>query len=95
MNFVIFLAGVSEHSMKWHNGTWIYYEFKIVSCTIAYLPKKVGYLIAHFVADIIYLLSPALRAAVADNMKHVLGAAVDKAALCKSSALMGQFWDKG
>ena len=67
--------------MKWHNGTWIYYEFKIVSCTIAYLPKKVGYLIAHFVADIIYLLSPALRAVVADNMKHVLGAAVDKAAL--------------
>lgn len=60
---------------------WRYYAFKIAGFTLCYLPKKVGYLVAYLIADIIYISSPRLRAAVADNMKHVLGPQVDNATL--------------
>ncbi|MBT9149453.1 MAG: Phosphatidylinositol mannoside acyltransferase [Dehalococcoidia bacterium] len=60
---------------------WKYYAFKIAGFTLSYLPKKVGYLIARLIADAVYMLSPALRAAIADNMRHVLGSEADDAAL--------------
>ncbi len=60
---------------------WSYYAFKIAGFTLAYLPKKVGYLIARLVADTVYMLSPALRATIADNMRHVLGSEADDATL--------------
>jgi KDO2-lipid IV(A) lauroyltransferase len=60
---------------------WKYYAFRIAGFTLAYLPKKVGYLIACLIADTIYMLSPALRAAIADNMRHVLGSEADDAVL--------------
>ena len=52
---------------------WKYYAFKIAGFALSRLPRKVGYLIARLVADIIYTLSPALRAAIADNLRHILG----------------------
>lgn len=60
---------------------WRYFAFKIAGFTLAYFPKRVGYLIARVVADVVYLLSPALRAAIGDNMKHVLGPEADDATL--------------
>ena len=60
---------------------WSYYAFKIAGFTLAYLPKKVGYLIARLVADTVYMLSPALRATIVDNMRHVLGSETDDATL--------------
>jgi len=52
---------------------WKYYAFKIAGLTIAYLPKSIGYFIAHVIAYLVYILSPSLRASIKDNMKHVLG----------------------
>ncbi|HAZ32155.1 MAG TPA: hypothetical protein DCY61_05640 [Dehalococcoidia bacterium] len=60
---------------------WKYYAFKIAGFTLSYFPKKVGYLIACLIADTVYMLSPALRAAIADNMRHVLGSEADDATL--------------
>ena len=52
---------------------WVYYTFKIAGLTLAYLPQRIGYAIAHLVAGILFRFSPGLRASVTDNMKHVLG----------------------
>jgi lauroyl/myristoyl acyltransferase len=52
---------------------WRYYAFRLAGLTLAYLPRKIGYLIAFLVADTVYMLSPEMRAAIADNMRHVLG----------------------
>ena len=60
---------------------WTYLAFKITGFTIAYLPTKVGYLIARLVADTLYVFWPPLRAAVAANMRPVLGSEVDNATL--------------
>ncbi|MFC1924685.1 lysophospholipid acyltransferase family protein [Chloroflexota bacterium] len=60
---------------------WKYYAFKIAGFTIAHFPRKIGYLIARLVADIVYILSPSLRATIADNMRHVLGLEADDAIL--------------
>lgn len=60
---------------------WRYYAFKIAGFTLSYLPQKVGYLLARIAADMIYLSSPSLRAAIAHNMRHVLGAEADNATL--------------
>jgi KDO2-lipid IV(A) lauroyltransferase len=60
---------------------WKYYAFKIAGSTLSYLPKKAGYLIACFIADTVYMLSSTLRAAIADNMRHVLGSKADDATL--------------
>ncbi|MCL0060470.1 hypothetical protein M1N87_00830 [Dehalococcoidia bacterium] len=60
---------------------WKYYAFRIAGFTVSYLPKKVGYLIACLIADTVYMLSPALRAAITDNMRHVLGSETDDATL--------------
>ncbi len=60
---------------------WTYLAFKIAGFTIAYLPTKVGYLIARLVADTLYIFWPPLRAAVAANLRPVLGSEVDNATL--------------
>jgi KDO2-lipid IV(A) lauroyltransferase len=52
---------------------WKYYAFRIAGFILPYLPKKVGYFIVCLIADIVYMLSSTLRAAIADNMRHVLG----------------------
>ncbi|MBM4463210.1 MAG: lysophospholipid acyltransferase family protein [Chloroflexi bacterium] len=52
---------------------WRYYAFRFAGLTLAHLPMKVGYLIAFLVADTVYTLSPGMRAAILDNMRHVLG----------------------
>jgi len=58
---------------------WEYYAFKIAGFTLAYFHKKIGYLIARLVADTVYVLSPVLRAAIVDNIRHVLGSEADDA----------------
>jgi len=60
---------------------WTYLAFKIAGFTIAYLPTKVGYLIARLTADTVYIFWPSLRAAVAANIRPVLGPQVDNATL--------------
>jgi KDO2-lipid IV(A) lauroyltransferase len=52
---------------------WKYYAFRFAGFTLAYLPMKIGYLVAFLVADTVYMLSPGRRAAIANNMRHVLG----------------------
>lgn len=66
-----------------HSG-WRYYAFKVAGFTLSYLPKQIGYLIAHIVADIVYILSPRQRAIIANNLKHVLGPEADTATLKKT-----------
>lgn len=56
---------------------WRLYAFKIAGFTLAYLPTKIGYLIAYIVADTVYTLSSSLRNAIASNMQHVLGPEAD------------------
>ncbi|MCX6000408.1 MAG: hypothetical protein NTU41_12735 [Chloroflexi bacterium] len=60
---------------------WKYYALKIAGFTLARLPRRLSYLIVGFIADVVCLLSPGLRATVADNMRHVLGPEVDDASL--------------
>ena len=60
---------------------WKYYAFKIAGFTLSRLSNKVGYLITRLVADTVYMMSPALRATIADNMRHVLGSEADDATL--------------
>lgn len=60
---------------------WLYLAFKFAGLTLAYFPRKVGYLVARIVADTVYLLSPSMRASISDNMKHVLGPDVESARL--------------
>lgn len=60
---------------------WKYYCFRIIGPTLSLLPMKIGYLIAYLVADTVYMLSPGLRSAIADNMRHVLEPDVDDATL--------------
>jgi lauroyl/myristoyl acyltransferase len=59
----------------------IYYAFIFAEHTLARLPKRVGYLIATLVGDIIYLLSPRIRGSIAGNVRHVLGSEADEAAV--------------
>ncbi|MFC2058103.1 lysophospholipid acyltransferase family protein [Chloroflexota bacterium] len=40
--------------------------------TLAWLPRRIGYLAAWLAGTLVYILSPGIRAAVADNIKHVL-----------------------
>ena len=60
---------------------WEYLAFKIAGFAIAYLPTKVGYLIARLTADTVYIFWPSLGAAVVTNMRPVLGPEVDNATL--------------
>lgn len=63
---------------------WGYYAFKVARLTLSRLPKRIGYMIVCLIADIVYTLSPARRAIVADNISQVLGPKVDKAILKKT-----------
>ncbi len=60
---------------------WTYIAFRIAGFTIARLPTKVGYLIARLAADTVYIFRPSLRAAVAANMRRVLGPEIDNTIL--------------
>lgn len=54
-----------------------YYAFILAEHTLSRLPRRVSYLIATLVGDIIYLVSPRIRGSIASNVKHVLGAEAD------------------
>jgi lauroyl/myristoyl acyltransferase len=58
-----------------------FYAFVLAEHTLSRLPRRVGYLIAALVGDIIYLLSPRTRDSVASNVKHVLGPEASDAAV--------------
>ncbi|MBN2099921.1 MAG: hypothetical protein JW753_10045 [Dehalococcoidia bacterium] len=58
-----------------------YYLFILAELTLSRLPRRVSYLIATLVGDIIYLVSPRIRGSIASNIKHVLGAESDDAAI--------------
>ena len=64
---------------------WEYLVFKIVGTPLSYLPRAVGYLIARVAAETAYLLSPTLRGAIENNMRHVLGSEVDDTTLRKAT----------
>ena len=59
----------------------IYCAFIFAEQTLARLPKRVGYLIATLVGDIIYLVFPRIRGSIAGNVRHVLGPEADDAAV--------------
>lgn len=54
-----------------------YFAFILAEHTLARLPRRIGYLVAILVGDIIYLVSPSTRRAVAGNVRHVLAREVD------------------
>ncbi|MBE0481053.1 MAG: hypothetical protein IBX68_08740 [Dehalococcoidia bacterium] len=54
---------------------WRFLAFKVAEFLLARLPRPAGYLVAYVVAEIVYVLSPSMRASIADNLKHVLGQA--------------------
>ena len=58
-----------------------YYAFILAEHTLSRLPRRVSYLIAALVGDIIYLVSPRIRGSIASNVKHVLGPEADDAAI--------------
>jgi lauroyl/myristoyl acyltransferase len=58
-----------------------YYAFILAEHTLSRLPRRVSYLIATLVGDIIYLVSPRIRGSIAGNVKHVLGPEADDAAI--------------
>jgi len=58
-----------------------YCAFVLAELTLSRLPRRVSYLIATLVGDIIYLVSPRTRSSIAGNVKHVLGAESDDAAI--------------
>lgn len=59
------------------NFEWRYYGFKVAGLALSHLPKKIGYLLARVAADIAYALLSTQKAAIADNMRHVLGSEAD------------------
>jgi KDO2-lipid IV(A) lauroyltransferase len=60
---------------------WKYFAFKIMGTPLSYLPRAVGYLIAHVIADVVYSFSPTLRSVVRNNLWHVMGSEVDDVTL--------------
>lgn len=56
-----------------------YYLFILAEHTLSRLPRRIGYLIATLVGDIIYLVSPRIRGTIASNVMHVMGAESDDA----------------
>ncbi|MFC1926652.1 lysophospholipid acyltransferase family protein [Chloroflexota bacterium] len=52
--------------------------------TLAWLPKRIGYMAAWLAGTIVYILSPGIRAAVADNIKHVLEPGTSEGTLKKT-----------
>jgi len=64
---------------------WKYYAFKFAGFTLSYLPWSVGYLVARIVADVVYILSPGIRTAVSDNIRHVIGSGTDNIRIRKTT----------
>lgn len=64
---------------------WTYYAFKIAQYTVAYLPNRIGYFLAHLLANIVYVVSPSIRASVSVNIKHVLGPDADDASVNRAT----------
>ena len=58
-----------------------YYLFILAEHTLSRLPRRIGYLIATLVGDMIYMASPRIRGSIAGNIKHVLGADSNDAAI--------------
>ncbi len=58
-----------------------YYLFLLAELVLSPLPTRIGYVVADATADIVYLLYPRLRAAMADNLRHVMGPEADDAAI--------------
>ncbi|XUW99580.1 MAG: lysophospholipid acyltransferase family protein [Dehalogenimonas sp.] len=60
---------------------WQYYAFKIAGFSLSFLPRKAGYLVAGFMANILYLAAPGLRESIADNQRRASGIENDDRAL--------------
>src|SRR5512136_2143039 len=58
-----------------------YYLFILAEHTISRLPRRIGYLIATLVGDIIYLVSPRIRGSITCNVRHVLGPEANESAI--------------
>ncbi|MFH1487028.1 MAG: lysophospholipid acyltransferase family protein [Chloroflexota bacterium] len=58
-----------------------YLAFRLATIVLPFLPAKVGYKMAVFLADVAYLLAPGPRQAVSDNIRHVLGPDAEKGIL--------------
>lgn len=56
---------------------WQYYAFVIVGYSLSFLPKRIGYLLARLVADVIFSIAPRVRAIITANLRHVLGPKVN------------------
>jgi lauroyl/myristoyl acyltransferase len=54
-----------------------YCAFLLAELTLSRLPRRVSYLIATLVGDIIYLVSPRIRGSIAGNIRRVLGPEAD------------------
>ncbi|MFC1978918.1 lysophospholipid acyltransferase family protein [Chloroflexota bacterium] len=51
----------------------LYYTFKILEATLARLPKRLSYMLACFLATVVFRAMPSLRRTVTSNVSHVIG----------------------
>jgi lauroyl/myristoyl acyltransferase len=52
---------------------WQYRAFVLAGYTVAFLPKRFGYMLSRVLADALYLFFPRVRTGIAINQRHVLG----------------------
>jgi KDO2-lipid IV(A) lauroyltransferase len=56
---------------------WQYYAFIIADYSLSFLPKRIGYLLARFISDVVFSIAPQVRVGIAANLRHVLRSEVN------------------
>ena len=64
---------------------WQYYAFKIAGYSLSFLPKRVGYLLARLIADVVFSIASRVSVNIAVNLRHVLGPEVNDRTLKRSA----------
>lgn len=62
-----------------------YYAFRIGSFIVPLIPPSLGYLLAAWAGELVYLLFPGLRRVVTDNARHALGNGYDSAQVASTA----------
>ncbi|MCK5429919.1 MAG: lysophospholipid acyltransferase family protein, partial [Anaerolineales bacterium] len=64
---------------------WQYYAFKFAGYSLSFLPKRIGYLLARLIADVVFSVASRVSVNIAVNLHHVLGPEVNDRALRRSA----------
>lgn len=60
---------------------WQYYTFIIADYSLSFLPKRIGYLLARLIADVVFSIAPRVRTSIVANLRRVHGLEVNDRAL--------------